>query len=139
MSSESISRRKLLASVPAVCLLTICNVVRAAAKQQPCKLSLLSELLMQQLADNESACVVGHAYLRIANHEANIQRLIPLIINDPEGWTPLCLEWDQKSCYAFLQRRFKSDFESGRVVEVEGWILSETEARVYALAAVDSL
>ena len=35
-----------------------------------------------------------------------------------------------------LARNIRSDFEAGRVVRVDGWMLGSTEARVYALAAL---
>ena len=138
MSGSGISRRKVLASIPAACLLIICDAGRAVAKPQPCELSSLPELLMQQLGEKKSAYVVGQAYLRIAIHEADAQHLISLIFSDPERWNLTDLEWDAKSCRAFLKKRFESDFKRGRIVEVEGWILPETEARLYALAAVES-
>jgi hypothetical protein len=35
-----------------------------------------------------------------------------------------------------LSETIRSDFEADRVVEVDGWILSPTEARLYALTTL---
>jgi len=35
-----------------------------------------------------------------------------------------------------IKERSRTDFRDGRVVTVDGWILSLTETRVYALAAL---
>ena len=35
-----------------------------------------------------------------------------------------------------LARKLQGDFEAGRVVRVDGWILGFTEARIYALASL---
>lgn len=35
-----------------------------------------------------------------------------------------------------LTQRVREDFDAGRVVAVDGWILARTEARLYALAAL---
>jgi hypothetical protein len=37
--------------------------------------------------------------------------------------------------HGWLRGRVREDFAAGRTVTVEGWVLAETEARVYALAA----
>lgn len=37
--------------------------------------------------------------------------------------------------HAWLRGRIRRDFAEGRTVKVEGWVLAETEARLYALAA----
>ena len=36
---------------------------------------------------------------------------------------------------AWIDARIRADFTEGRIVRVEGWMLSETEARLYALVA----
>ena len=134
MSEPGINRRKLLASVPAVCLLIICKSALMAGTKPYRELKSLAGILVHQLANRRSACVVGREYLRSAIDEADIGRLIPLILNDPEGQALADLGLDRNACYAYLEHRFKSDFTNGRVVEVGGWILSVTEARVCALA-----
>ena len=38
----------------------------------------------------------------------------------------------------YLQRRIRADFEQGRTVEVRGWVLAETEAKLYLLIRLAS-
>ena len=134
MNKTGINRRKLLASIPAMCILTICNSALMAGMQHDRELKTLAGMLVHQLENRRSACVVGREYLCSAIDEAHLGRLIQLILGDPEGQALADLGLDHYAYYAYLEHRYKSDFTNGRVVEVGGWILSVTEARVCALA-----
>jgi hypothetical protein len=83
----------------------------------------------------DSAAAVGSAYLRVRPSEASVDRLLQ----------ELALAGLDKDVLAnvdagMLSERVRAsqvrDFAAGRVVELDGWILSETEARVCALAAL---
>ena len=37
--------------------------------------------------------------------------------------------------HGWLRTRIREDFSAGRTVTVDGWVLADTEARLYALAA----
>lgn len=89
------------------------------------------------LRDHESAAVVGRAYLRLASHERNAAKLVTSI----EEGSHFGGRFDTASARArreWLDQRVRLDFAIGNTVQLEGWILARTEARLCALAAVAS-
>ncbi len=96
--------------------------------------------LLLSLADffksRESAIKIGQAYLRNAPAEADVNRLIELVsLSQPEHRLELAHAQVARR-RELLVRQQREDFRCGRIVKVEGWILSETEARLCALAAL---
>jgi hypothetical protein len=95
----------------------------------------LGRRLVRLLERRDSARVVGAQYLRIVPAEASPRVLEPLIAERLEAFGPtaLSIAGDQE-----LRRRLGAavlgDFEEGRTVELDGWVLSLTEARLCALA-----
>lgn len=84
----------------------------------------------------DSAAQVGRAYLRTFPGEADAERLVSrLCASDPLKHRTL-LNADLKRCVELLALTHRQDFEKGRIVKVDGWILSETEARLCALATL---
>ena len=90
----------------------------------------------------ESAAVVGRRYLERYPAEADPVRLLAAIEGrlrraaGPPSLPPL-----DRIGNARLARHIAAavsrDFEDGRIAEVEGWLLAETEARLCALAALE--
>jgi hypothetical protein len=84
---------------------------------------------------NKSAKIVGLEYLRCVPREANVRLLVDLICSSrKERRVELAKASKQKRRKMLLLQQ-RQDFEQGRIVMVQGWILSETEARLCALAA----
>jgi len=42
---------------------------------------------------------------------------------------------DPAQVHGWLRSRIREDFSAGRTVTVDGWVLADTEAKLYALAA----
>jgi hypothetical protein len=42
---------------------------------------------------------------------------------------------DRAQVHGWLRGRIREDFSAGRTVTVDGWVLADTEAKLYALAA----
>jgi hypothetical protein len=84
----------------------------------------------------ESAKVIGQAYLRNVPEEAEVSQLAAGICSfqteRPTAFTTAAPE----QCRALLLQQQRQDFAHGRVVKVEGWILSQTEARLCALVTL---
>ncbi|MDX1639705.1 MAG: hypothetical protein R3281_17210 [Balneolaceae bacterium] len=80
--------------------------------------------------DPETARAVGNAYRVQHPGEAGRNRLVELLLND--------LPVDSADYDASLENNIRSDFASGRTVQVKGWILSISEARQCALFALTS-
>ena len=95
----------------------------------------LAERLAGLMVHRESARVVGSAYLDRVPSESSAGRLVERISAGlPEGRRTLLAASDAE-LRALLSEAIRSDFEADRVVDVDGWILSPTEARLYALTA----
>jgi hypothetical protein len=95
----------------------------------------LAEVVGRLFRDLESAQIVGAEYLRVRPDEADIAKIAGFIF--PEG-----LEDAISSVEAFdvltrhLADKQRADFEYGRIVNISGWLLAETEARLCALASM---
>lgn len=96
----------------------------------------VAERLAGLLTHRDSARVVGSAYLGSAPAESSISRLVDRIAADLPGGRRTVREASDDELRALLAASIRSDFEDDRVVEVDGWVLSPTEARLYALTAL---
>lgn len=92
----------------------------------------LTQLIRQQ----ESARVIGRAYLEAVPAEGNALRLSDTLMEslnlNPENAAVLAPE----QLHQRLRERVREDFRDGRTVKLQGWILSRTEARLMALIAL---
>jgi hypothetical protein len=77
---------------------------------------------------------VGRAYLDQAPDEANAERLRQFL-NLAEEVSALSLPSPERERLAVQQ---SEDFRTGQTVLVQGWVLSRTEVRLYALAALQA-
>jgi hypothetical protein len=78
------------------------------------------------LADAASARHVGRAYLQHVPGDADRGHLL----------VQLRARFDDKPSREKLMACCREDFAAGRTVTVNGWVLSQTEARLCALAAL---
>jgi glycosyltransferase A (GT-A) superfamily protein (DUF2064 family) len=88
--------------------------------------------LLSALGDRRAAAVVGHLALGAMPEMGNVQVIADGI------WESLAM--DRNSDAADIRARLSSvireDFTAERTLRVEGWLVSETEARLCALAAL---
>ena len=131
-----ISRRRFLASAAAI------GASALVVKTQPWKALVafvpvsVAERLAGLIAHRDSARVVGRAYLDEVPAESSVSRLVDRIVADlPEGRRSL-RDASDADLRQLLAASIRADFEHDRIVEVEGWVLSPTEARLYALTAL---
>src|SRR5262249_51220264 len=75
---------------------------------------------------------LGEAYLRCNPVEASHLRLAGLIGCLHGGSLRPTLARGEQAMQAALSDVYRSDFEAGRVIRVEGWVMSLTEARLHA-------
>jgi hypothetical protein len=88
----------------------------------------VSTALRKLVPHRESAADLGRAYLETAAAEGSAMRLASLII----GGTSVAPGREA----ARVASNIRADFAAGRVVTVRGWIVSRTEARLFALCAI---
>jgi hypothetical protein len=133
-----LSRRWLLASalVGAGALFTGWRSVvfpRAAHAPWPSAYDALAGLCAK-LAHPET---VGRACLAaLPAREATRERLAGLILEnvEPSRNGSYSVDWLGRK----MSEKSRADFRAGRIVSVDGWILSLTETRLYALAALQA-
>ncbi len=75
-----------------------------------------------------SAARMGRSYLASVPREASGPHLVSLILDDPMG--------TRMDIPAQVRSRIHADLDAGSVVIVDGWVLSRTEARLFALCAI---
>ncbi len=93
--------------------------------------------LASVLEHRESAAIIGKEYLRCVPKESNIDVLVDLICSPGGGeQREVMYSGDAKALRAILSSRQRDDFANGRTIKVQGWILSATEVRLCALAAL---
>jgi hypothetical protein len=131
-----ITRRRFLASVTAIAasaLVVETQPWRALVAFAPVS---LAERLAGLIAHRDSARAVGRAYLDGVPEESSVSRLVDRIAADlPEGRRTV-RDASEADLRQLLAASIRSDFEQDRIVEVDGWVLSPTEARLYALTAL---
>jgi hypothetical protein len=95
-----------------------------------------SERLAGVLRHEESARVVGREYLRVVPAEASRGVLTSRLARRlPGGFRTVDGASDSR-LHDLLLRCSLEDFDAERIVELRGWVLSRTEARLCALAAL---
>jgi hypothetical protein len=98
--------------------------------------STAEQRLAGLFAHRESARAVGRAYLSAGARAASVPALVASIAAElPRGRATLRQASDDE-LRGLLSARIRADFETDRTVDVHGWLLSSTEARLYALAAL---
>jgi len=85
---------------------------------------------------NDGAVPVGREYLRTVPREADAQLLVKLICGSSSSRRVELVAADPERCLEVLVLQQREDFERGRTVKLRGWVLSETEVRLCALAAL---
>ncbi|MDB5409507.1 MAG: hypothetical protein JWL84_4419 [Rhodospirillales bacterium] len=90
--------------------------------------------LVAFFGEPESAAVLGAAYLRQAPGEATPESLVAGLF---PGVTSSALErWSDAALRSALAQRLAEDFAQSRTVILRGWVLSRSEARLFAAAAL---
>jgi hypothetical protein len=80
-----------------------------------------------------SAREIGRIYLAQYPEERGIGTLTRLILSSMSPASAEVAALDPQALPAMVTARVRADFEKGFTVEIGGWILSRTEARVSAL------
>lgn len=94
------------------------------------------ERLRGLLAHEDSARLIGRAYLRVAPTEARPDVLTALVAERLPGGRRALDDAGGDDLRELVARGTARDFAEERTVVVDGWVLSCTEARLCALAAL---
>jgi hypothetical protein len=94
------------------------------------------ERLAGLLRDEEGACTIGRAYLRAVPAEASPTVLTVRVAERLPGGLAAVDTISDDRLRELLVEASAEDFHDLRTVEVRGWVLARTEARLCALAAL---
>jgi hypothetical protein len=75
---------------------------------------------------------LGGAYLEEHSNEASVDALANSLLDGVPTETAASVE----ALASLLRQRNQRDFEEGDVLQLDGWIVGRTEARLYALASL---
>ena len=89
-----------------------------------------ADRINQTRKDLESARAVGQLWLDAhgSKKKPSVNELVQALTHGAPPEAKALTEW--------LRARHVKDLEEGRTTEAMGWVLSQTEARIYALAAL---
>jgi hypothetical protein len=137
--APSFSRRGFVAATIAAAALPLLSSVPWLARASDTFSSPganVSAQLADLLSSRTSAAAVGLAYLDVFPAERHPDRLGDLIAADLDiGGIPL-QSLGPERIRALVGARVQRDFALARTVEIDGWVLSRTEARLCALSAL---
>jgi len=134
----NMTRRNFLRALGFLSAFSLPGPARALAKPGESRVpGPLGSKLAKFFINRESATIVGREYLRRAPREADVRLLVDLICSSEKGRRAELAKADMEKLRELLLQQQRQDFEEGRIVNVQGWILSETEARLCAVAALD--
>ena len=100
--------------------------------------SQLGSLLNILISDFAAAGRLGRAYLTAHPAELDLQRLVEDVLGSLrlQAAAGAIDSSPEAVMIARARRVVIDDYLAGRVVNIDGWVLSITEARLYALAAL---
>ena len=95
-----------------------------------------SERLAGLLTDQEGARLLGREYLRAVPAEASTRVLTARVVERLPGGLRTLDTAEEDRLHELVLRATREDFQGLRTVELRGWVLARTEARLCALAAL---
>jgi hypothetical protein len=97
---------------------------------------LLANKLISGFNYKNSAAKIGYEYLKNTPHEADIGILLNYICGTGINQKSRFKETSIDDMKMVLRKKCRDDFTREQVVSVRGWVLSNTEARLCALAVL---
>lgn len=95
----------------------------------------LAEKLARLFSNSRSATAVGRRYLALGIEPADIPLLAARVAGDGTAYLRLRAA-DPRTLRRLMSEQQRRDFSAGRTVMIDGWVLSLTEARLCAIAAL---
>lgn len=136
-SLEELSRRQILAAV-AIAAGAIAmggGLPLTGPAMRPAKADAEAAILAL-LRDREGASQIGGAVLAANSELGHRERLLSDLTGEIGLDGKTLLELDAGVIAERLAQRIRDDFASRRTVKIDGWIVSMTECRICALAAL---
>jgi len=133
-AATAMLRRAFIATITAAATALFAGRPSGAAPPRP--LHADAARLLEAFRQRESAAAVGRAYLATRPEERDAPRLAGAVSRDLRDGGCDPATGDRADLRRAVSGRVRQDFADGRTVTVDGWVLSRTEARLCALAAL---
>jgi hypothetical protein len=126
-------KRKQFILVSAVGITAIAGTGLGCGRRKDTLQKLLSEpVLLEHICDAKTLAQIGDAYRRQMGEEVKPERLQAELLSDSAGQ-----KISESSSFSVIQnlldQKIHADFATGNVIVLDGWVLSQTEARQCAL------
>jgi hypothetical protein len=132
----ALPRRDFLWQALAACGSTLLAPVSAAQGSQATASDRAMQASSAYLADRTDAVrAIGEAYLRQLGRQPDREAILAAARASLES---IRRARDERDAIRALERAVRDDFERGHTVQLEGWILSRTEAEICALTLLGS-
>lgn len=102
------------------------------------RISMFADQLIKAYPERQSAVAVGDACLQAVPARPKPHGLIDELMTNLEIPASRLNTMTVGDLRARLKARTSDDFQAGRTVQVKGWLLGETEARLCSLAALSA-
>jgi len=86
--------------------------------------------------DLRTMICLGQQYLKLHPEEGSAKRIAYTLFGDELVSVRSLIDCTDRR--QLVLRRHKEDFRDGNVVVIDGWVLTRTEARVFALSVIES-
>jgi len=96
------------------------------------QLRLSVPAMMATLSDSKTIMALGNAYMEQVPEENSPGTLIDRLMMNSDG-TSIPETSDSLVLQEKMQQKVRADFENGATLVIQGWVLSQTEARQCAL------
>lgn len=131
MGASKYTRRKLLK----MCVLSavfgklfVRNAIASASLE-----TALADKLLSTIHDKSSASELGYCYLCTCTATHDLKKLVnDIYINHPEKCEKIKISSENET-RALVKEMFSEDFKNGKIINLDNWILSETEVKICAL------
>jgi hypothetical protein len=95
-----------------------------------------AERLAALLRRPDSARIIGQAFLRVSSERTTTALVSGIVASLPGGPRAIADSADEADVRELLVERIRRDFAEEVVVELDGWIVSRTEARLCGIVAL---
>jgi hypothetical protein len=97
-------------------------------------LDKIGKRVTQLFKNQSSARIVGKAYLAVFPEEEILDYLVSKLALEEHPVSPNFLDRCLNPQHHAIRSRIRRDFDTGDCVQIHGWMLSRTEARLCALS-----
>jgi hypothetical protein len=125
-------KRRTFIGLSAISAASLTTLIQNGCNPKAVDKSLGQPLSLSHILDTNQIREIGLAYRKQFPAENNIRVLADLLTNEDslEDFT------DSLAVRTILDKRTTTDFDEGRIVIVNGWVLAENEARQCALFSI---